>query len=284
MLKLNAIVKKGESKLTPGQKKVADFLLKYPEEAVFLTAGGLARRLNTSDTTIIRMAQALGYAGFPGLKRRLRELVQNKFTTVDRMGKAIRQVESVEDVFVNVLQNDANNLRITLEYTEMDVFRDAVAGLERAQRVFVIGLRSTHCLATFFTSALRFLKRDVTLLVPGTGEMWEGVKGLGPGDLVAGFSFPRYTKTTVQLLDYAWEKGAKILAVTDSELSPLASNAQWTLTVPYEIDSYMESFTAALSLLNAIVTALAFKKDEEAIQALKEMEEAWAERGIYWED
>ncbi len=284
MLKLSTIVKKGDGKLTPGQKKVADFLLKYPEEAVFLTAGGLARRLKTSDTTIIRMAQALGYEGFPGLKKRLRELVQNKFTTVDRMGKAIRQVQSVEDVFVNVLQNDANNLRITLEYTDMDVFRDAVDGIERASRVFVIGLRSTHCLAAFFTSALRFLKRDVTLLVPGTGEMWEVVKDLGPGDLVAGFSFPRYTKTTVQLLDYAWEKGAKILAVTDSELSPLSSNAEWTLTVPYEIDSYMESFTAALSLLNAIVTALAFRKDEETIQALREMEESWAQRGIYWED
>ncbi len=284
MLKFSDIVKEGEGKLTPSQKKVVDFLLKSPEEAVFLTASSLADRLRTSDTTIVRMAQALGYKGFPGLKSRLRELVQSKITTVDRIGKTIRQIKSIDDVFVNVLQNDVNNLRVTLEDTDMDAFKGAVAGLDRAERVFVIGLRSTHGLASFFTSALRFLKRDVHLLTPGTGEMWEIVKDIGTNDLVAGFSFPRYTKTTVQVVNYAWENGAKILAITDSELSPLAAKAQWTLTVPYEIDSYMESFTAAHSLVNAIVTALAFQRDEETIEALKDMEEEWAERGVYWED
>jgi len=101
---------------------------------------------------------------------------------------------------------------------------------------------------------------------------------------VVGFSFPRYTRITVEVIMYAREMGARVVAVTDSELSPLAGSADWVLTVPYEIDSYMESFTAALSLVNAIVTALAFKNRENTIETLREMEESWAARGVYWED
>ena len=274
---------KGED-LTPTQKRVIEFILKYPEEAVFLTASRLALRLNISDTSIVRMAQALGFDGYPDLRRKLRGVVQDRLSTVDRLDATAGEVETVEDVLTNVLLRDVANLRSTLRDIDPAVFAGAVDSLDSADRIFVIGLRSANCLAVFLVSSLRFLSRKVVHLSPGTGEMWAQIRDIGPQDIVVGFSFPRYTKVTVEVVRYACDKGAEVVAITDSDLSPLASSAKWTLPVPFEVDSYMESFTAGLSLVNALVTAIAFKNRSITIETLKEMEGAWASRGVYWDD
>ncbi len=283
MLNLKEIFDVKREDLTPTQKRVLEFILKYPEEAVFLTASRLALRLNISDTSIVRMAQALGFDGYPDLRRKLRRVVQDRLSTVGRLDASAGEVETVGDVLANVLLRDVANLRSTLRDIDPAVFAGAVDSLDNADRIFVIGLRSVNCLAVFLVSALRFLSRRVVHLSPGTGEMWEQIRDIDSNDVVVGFSFPRYTKTTVEVVQYAGERGAGIVAVTDSDLSPLAASAQWTLAVPFEVDSFMESFTAGLSLINALVTAIAFKSRSMTIETLREMEGSWASRGVYWD-
>jgi DNA-binding MurR/RpiR family transcriptional regulator len=282
MLKIDQIVSGRTPELTPTQRKVLDFILKQPEHAVFLTATDLAQNLNVSDTSIVRLAQTLGYAGYPDLKRRLREYVQPKITTVDRLGETVRRVESVGDVLSDVLSKDLNNLKITMEETDPEIFTRFVEEMAAARRIFIIALRSTHCLGMFMTSALRFLGRVVIPLTPGTGEMWDQLRDLGQDDVLIGFAFPRYTKVTVEVMDYARDQDVRVLAVTDGELSPLNRSAHYSLTVPYGIESYIESFTAALSLVNALVTALAFTSRADNMQTLREMENVWEREGVYW--
>ncbi|MDT8365840.1 MAG: MurR/RpiR family transcriptional regulator [bacterium] len=284
MLKIDQIVRGRPPELTPTQRKVLDFILKQPEKAVFLTATDLARKLNISDTSIVRLAQALGYSGFPHLKRRLREYIQPKITTVDRLGETVERAELVGDVLASVLSKDLNNLRTTLEETDPEIFGMFVEEMASAKRIFIIALRSTHCLGNFMASALRFLGREVILLVPGTGEMWDQLRDLGPKDVFIGMAFPRYTRLTVQVMDYARDQGARVLAITDGELSPLNRSAHFSLYVPYEIESYIESFTSALSLVNALVTALAFQSRADTLQILSEMESVWEREGVYWRD
>jgi DNA-binding MurR/RpiR family transcriptional regulator len=284
MLKIDQIVSGRPPELTPTQRKVLDFILKQPEHAVFLTATDLAQNLNVSDTSIVRLAQALGYSGYPHLKRRLREYVQPKITTVDRLGETVEHVESVGDVLSAVLSKDLNNLKTTLKETDPEIFARFVEEMDSAKRIFIIALRSTHCLGNFMTSALRFLGREVIPLVPGTGEMWDQLRDLGPKDVLIGFAFPRYTKLTVQVMDYARDQEARVLAITDGELSPLNRSAHFSLSVPYGIESYIESFTCALSLVNALVTALAFQSRADTLQILSEMESVWEREGVYWND
>lgn len=283
-MKIDQIARGRPPELTPTQRKVLDFILKQPEQAVFLTATDLAQDLNVSDTSIVRLAQALGYAGYPHLKRRLREYVQPKITTVDRLGETMRRVESVGDVLADVLSRDMNNLKVTLEETDPEIFTRFVEEMDSAQRIFIIALRSTHCLGMFMTSALRFLGREVIPLIPGTGEMWDQLRDLGSEDVLIGFAFPRYTKVTVQVMDYARDQDARVLAVTDGELSPLNRSAHFSLSVPYGIESYIESFTSALSLVNALVTALAFQSRADTLQILSEMESVWEREEVYWKD
>ena len=284
MLRMDQIVSGTPPQLTPTQRKVLDYILKQPEDAVFLTATDLARNLDVSDTTIVRLAQSLGYKGYPHLKKRLREHVQPKITTVDRLDDTVRRVESISDVLADVLSRDLDNLQAAQAQIDPGIFTRFVEEMDSARRIFIIALRSTHCLGLFMTSALRFLGREVVLLVPGTGEMWEQLRDLGSEDVLIGFAFPRYTKITVEVMEFARDQEAMVLAVTDGELSPLNVSAAFSLTVPYRIDSYIESFTSALSLVNALVTALAFKSGADNMQILREMENLWEREGVYWKD
>ncbi len=282
MIRIDQIVSEKSIDLTPTQRKVLDFILKNPEDAAFHTATELAVKLKVSDTSIVRLAQALGYKGYPHLKRKLREFVKPRITTVERFGETVRKVESAGDVLGSVMVRDLNNLKSTLEETDPAVFTTVVNEMDAARRIFIIALRSTHCLGVFMASALKFLGRDVVLLTLGIGEMPDRMRSLGKKDLVIGFAFPRYTRATVEVLKEARQRGARVVVVTDGELSPLNRFAHHSLTAAYELDSYVESFTAALSLVNALVTALAFESQADTLQILNEMEDSWERQDVYW--
>lgn len=284
MLKLEDISAGAGYEPTPTQRKALDFILKHPEEAVFFTATQLAHQLDISDASIVRLAQALGYAGFPQMRRRIRELVRPRLTTVDRMDKTAGKAGSVEGVIREVLASDLANLQTTIKDLDTGNIITAVDMLNRAGHIYAISLRSAHCLSAFLASSLKFLRRDVTLLKPGTGEILEDLRDTGPNDVVVAFSFPRYTRTTVEVVSYARERGAGVIAVTDSDLSPLYALADVTLAVPYEMGSFVESFTCAMSLVNALVTALAFESRNDTLQTLGEMEQSWASMGVYWKE
>jgi DNA-binding MurR/RpiR family transcriptional regulator len=268
--------------LTPSQKKLLNYILSNDEEAVFLTIQGLSKRVSVSVATVVRLAKALGYAGFPQFQQELRLLFRDKLTTVSRIQKAAQKEMSEENVLVKVFQQDIENITETMKQVSVDDFRRFVKALNSAKRVVIIGLRSAHSLAVLMGVALEFLQRDVWVVTPGIGNMWDRLLGLRKDDVVVGICFPRYTKETVEVLRYAQQKGIKTLAITDSPISPLARYAECVLPARCKLDSFIESFTAALSLINAIVTALGLYRKEETMSSLKQLEEFWKKQGIYF--
>jgi DNA-binding MurR/RpiR family transcriptional regulator len=143
-------------------------------------------------------------------------------------------------------------------------------------------LRSAYSLAIFLGIALEFLQKNVWVIQPGIGDMWDRFLGFKKRDLVIGISFPRYTKQTVEVLRFAKQKGMKTLAITDSAISPLAQYADYVLTAQYKMDSFVESFTAPLSLINAIVTALGVFSKKSTMKSLKELEAVWENQRVYY--
>jgi len=269
--------------LTPSQKKLLNYILSNDEEAVFLTIQGLSKRVSVSVATVVRLAKALGYAGFPQFQQELRLLFRDKLTTVSRIQKAAQKELSEENVLVKVFQQDIEIITETMKQVSVDDFRRFVKALNSAKRVVIIGLRSAHSLAVLMGVALEFLQRDVWVVTPGIGNMWDRLQGLRKDDVVVGICFPRYTKETVEVLRFAQQKGVKTLAITDSPISPLARYAECVLPARCKLDSFIESFTAAISLINAIVTALGLYRKEATMSSLKQLEEFWKRQGIYFE-
>jgi DNA-binding MurR/RpiR family transcriptional regulator len=227
------------------------------------------------------LAQALGFDGYPGMQRKFREGLQNRLSTVTRLEHTVDHVGQVGDVVVKVLQEDIQNLSQTLRNLPIEVFEQAVTDMEKAKRIFVVGLRGAHAPALTLATYLRFLGKQAQLLVPGHGELWDILQGLEKNDLVVGISFPRYTSITVEILEHVRRQRARVGAITDSPLSPLARHAHWVLTAECQLDSFIESFTAATSLVNALLTAMSIQKPGKTLRILREREALWEEKGVY---
>ena len=282
MLSFNKLLKEKNVFLTPSQRKLMQYILSHDDESIFLNIENLAKKVDVSEATVVRLAKALGFKGFPEFQRELRLLFKNKLTTTSRLKKTVKKVTNEGDVLTKVFQTDIHNIEETLKQIPAMEFKKFVKAIDSAQRIIIVGLRSTYSLAIFLGIALEFLQKNVWVIQPGIGDMWDRLLGMGKGDLVIGISFPRYTKQTVEVLRFAKERGNKTLAITDSLISPLAQYADHVLTARYQMDSFVESFTAPLSLINAIVTALGIYSKQSSMKSLKELEKVWEDQQIYY--
>lgn len=271
-------------RLTPAQRRIMQYIVDHYEKAIFLTASELAQSVGVSEATVVRLAQALGFDGYPGMQKKFREGLQNRLSTVTRLEQTVEHVRQLGDVVVKVLQEDIQNLSQTLRDLPIEVFERAVGDMQVAKRIYVVGLRGAHAPALTLATYLRFLGKQAHLLVPGHGELWDILQGLGETDLVIGISFPRYTQVTVEILEYARKQRARVGTITDSPMSPLARHAHWVLTAQCGLDSFIESFTAATSLVNALLTAMSIQTPGKTLRILHEREALWEEKGVYTSD
>jgi DNA-binding MurR/RpiR family transcriptional regulator len=278
------LLEKRVRELTPSERKLLDYVLSNDEDAVFLTVNDLSQRVNVSLATVVRLSQALGFKGFPEFQRELRLLFRDKLTTISRLQKTMHNSATEEGILARVMQQDSENIRFTLEQLPRSDFKRSIQLLNSAKRIVIIGLRSAHSLALFMGVALEFLQRDVWMVQPGIGNMWDQLFRLKRGDVVVGISFRRYTRETVQALGFAKKKKIKTLAITDSPISPLAQHADCVLTARCRMDSFIESFVAPLSLINAVVTALGVYRKESTMKTLGKLEEFWRGQRVYYEE
>jgi len=270
--------------LTRSQRKLLEYVLSHDDESIFLNVGNLAKKVDVSEATVVRLSKALGFKGFPEFQKELRLFFRNKLTTTARLQKTIKKVTTEGDILTKVLQSDIRNIDDTLKQVSVQEFKAFVKSIESAERIIIVGLRSVHSLAVFLGVALEFLQKNVWVIQPGIGDMWDRLMGLKKRDVVIGISFPSYTQQTVNVLRFAKQKGIKTLAITDSLISPLAQYADHVLTAQYRMDSFIESFTAPFSLINSIVTALGVANKKRTMTSLKKLEAVWKDQQIYYEE
>lgn len=281
-MSLNNLLKEKASFLTQSQRKLMEYILAHEDESIFLNIGDLAKKVNVSEATVVRLSKTLGFIGFPEFQKELRLLFRSKLSTTSRLQKTVKRVTNEGDVLVKVLQTDIENITGTLKQTSVEEFRQFIKAIDSAERIIIAGLRSAYSLAIFFGIALEFIQKNVWVIQPGIGDMWDRMVGLRKGDLVIGISFPRYARETVEIFRFAKTKGVMTLAITDSLLSPLGQYADHVLTAQYKTDSFIESFTAPLSLINAIVTALGVNNKKTTMKSLKELEHIWESQQVYY--
>jgi DNA-binding MurR/RpiR family transcriptional regulator len=278
---IDHILANSKIRLTEAQSQAVQYILDHYEESIFLTASKLAKKAGVSEATVVRLAQVLGFDGYPRMQQMLRQSFQDRLTTVTRLESTIQHIRDDGDILANIMQKDIQNLSETLRDISLEAFRQAVTDMQNAKRIFVVGLRGSHAPALLLALYLRFLEKEASPVIPGYGDIWNTLHGIGADDLVIGISLPRYTKLTVDILEYAKENGVRVGAITDSLVSPLARNADWVLVVHSKLDSFIESFTASISLVNALLTVLSVQNPKETMKALKERELLWQKKDIY---
>lgn len=267
-------------RLSKGQKLIAEYILKHYDKAAFMTAAKLGISVGVSESTVVRFANELGFSGYPKLQKALQELIKNKLTTVQRI-ELSNDFISEESALKGVLKSDMENIRATLEKINHKTFEDVINAIFSARKIYIIGLRSSTALAEFLGFYLNLILDNVKVVAYGVSDIFEQMLNIGENDLVIGIGFPRYAARTIESLAFAQSRGSKVVAITDSLLSPLAARADYTLIAQSNMASFVDSLVAPLSVINALVIAVGLRKKEKISTTFTNLESIWEEYQVY---
>lgn len=268
------------SRLSKGQKLIAEYILKNYDKAAFMTAAKLGISVGVSESTVVRFANELGFSGYPKLQKALQELIKNKLTTVQRL-ELSNDFASHGAALKGVLKADMENIRATLEKINPYTFEDVLNSIFEAKNIYIIGLRSSTALAEFLGFYLNIILQNVRIVSYGISDIFEQMINIGEGDLVIGIGFPRYATKTIDVLDFSKARGAKVVAITDSLLSPLAAKADSTLIAQSNMASFVDSLVAPLSVINALIIAVGMREKENIADIFANLENIWQEYNVY---
>lgn len=230
---------------------------------------------------MVRFAVELGYDGYPTMQKAMQEMVLNRLTSVQRIEVANDRIGD-QDILSLVLQSDMEQLRKTVSSVDRKDFSAAVNAILDARRIYVLGVRSASALASFLGYYLNLMFEDVhTIIDSGTGQVLEKLISAGPDDVVIAFSYPRYSTSTVTGASFCHSKGAKIVAMTDSRTSPLGQTSDFVLQTKSDMASLVDSLVAPLSVVNALVVALAARREEKLAKTFSRLEEIWEKYQVY---
>lgn len=272
------------STLSKGQKLLASYITDNYDKAVFLTAAKLGDVVGVSESTVVRFATHLGYKGYPDFQKALEELVRNKLNSVQRMEVAYGQI-SQSKILESVLHSDAERIKESIEMIDPNAFDMAVETILNAKRIYIVGIRSCAPLAGFLAFYLNMMFDDVRLLsTNSSSELFEQMVRINKDDVIIGISFPRYSMRTLKAMEFANNRSAKVITITDSVHSPMNLYSSCNLIAKSDMASIVDSLVAPLSVINALIVALCMKKQGEVVNTLEMLEDIWDEYQVYEND
>lgn len=267
-----------------GYKAIAEYIAENTGQAVFMTAAELAQRVGVSESTVVRFAASLGYEGFPEFHRALSDWMQEQ---IERTGGPVKLATNTSDseIIQKVLASDMQKINDTIGNVDVSAFDLAVCSLISAKQIYIMGLRNCEPLARFLAFYLQMIRGNVILLsTSSTTEFFEQMIRIGKGDVFVGIGFPRYSMRTLKAMEFANDRNATVIAITDNEHSPMKMYSSCNLFAMSDSSTFIDSMVAPMSLINALLTAICMKKPAEVRRNLKMLEETWDNYQVYLND
>ena len=273
-------IEKNMSSFSKGQKLIARFILENYDKAAFMTASKLGKTVQVSESTVVRFATQLGYEGYPSMQRALQEMIRGKLTSIQRIQASDGELAG-SNLMTNVLQRDMEKIRMAIDQTEGAEFERVVDTIIGAKKIYIVGFRSSSFLAGYLNFYFRLIFENVVLVQGGAAGTFDQLFRVSPGDVVIGICFPRYSELALKTSHVGRDRGAPIIGVTASELSPINPLASCALLVRNEMISFVDSLAAPMSMLNALILAVANKKGADIAATFAELDHVWDRFGIF---
>ena len=275
------ILKERQPTFSKGQRLIAKYIMEDYDKAAFMTANRLGKTVGVSESTVVRFAVDLGFDGYPSMQKAMQEMVLNRLTSVQRIEVANNRIGD-QDVVSMVMHSDMEKLRQTGETLSREEFNAAVQAILNAKRVYILGVRSAAPLAEFLGYYLNYMFNNVhTVTGCGTSEMFEKIVGMDSKDVVIAFSFPRYSSATTKGAQYARSTGATVIGITDNRESPLGLSSDHVLCAKSDMVSLVDSLVAPLSVVNALIVAIASRRQKELHRTFESLERIWDQYNVY---
>ncbi len=264
-----------------GQKKIASFIEEHYDTAAFMTAAKLGEVVGVSESTVVRFATQIGYDGYPYLQKAMQEMIRDKLNSIQRIEVTTGRIGSA-DVVESVLNQDIDKIKRTIEEVSREDFKKTVNAIINAENIYVFGVKSASYIASFFAYYLELIFGNVHILdSTSKTTTYEKLFRISDKDVMIGISFPRYSAMAVDAMNFAHERGAEVVAITDSMISPLVTNADEVLLARSDIASVVDTLVAPLSLINALLVAIVIERKEDIIHTFSALEKVWKEQNVY---
>ena len=272
------------SNMSKGHKRIAQYITEHYDQAVFMTAAKLGSELGISESTVVRFAAGIGYEGYPEFQKALEDWVKGQLNSVQKMGVKYGG-SSQSEIVTSVLTADIEKIQDTIESLDPNAFETAVKTILEAENLYIVGLRSCEPLARFLHFYVNMIRGNVYLLsTTSVTEMFEQMIRINENDAIIGISFPRYSMRTLKAMEFANDRNAKVIAITDNIHSPMNLYSSCNLFARSDMVSIVDSLVAPLSLINALVVALCLKRPDAVKESLEMLEEAWNNYQVYLND
>lgn len=271
-------------RMSKSQRVIAAYIEEHYDQAVFMTAAKMGQTLGISESTVVRFAASIGYDGYPELQKALEEWVKDKINSVQKMG--VKYGGSTQsEILTSVMNADMEKIQDTISNLDPVAFETAVDTILEVENIYIIGLRSCEPLADFLQFYLNMIRGNVKLIkTTSVTEIFEQMIRIGEKDAIIGISFPRYSMRTLKAMEFANDRNAKVITITDSVHSPMNLYSSCNLCARSDMVSIVDSLVAPLSVINALVVALCMKSPDRAKESLQLLEDAWNNYQVYLND
>ena len=269
------------SSMSKGHKAIARYITESYDKAAYMTASKLAEEAGVSESTVVRFTMELGFDGYPHFQHVLKEELKSRLTSVQRLNYTERFTDD-STAILDVMKNDMENLKETINSIDLNAMSDAVSAILSAKKIYIMGLRSSSPLSSFMHFYMTLLFDDVIHIhSTSTNEVFEQIMSITSDDVMIGISFPRYSNLTINSMEYAKSKGAKVVVVTDKDNTAMTQHASVKLFAKTSMASFVDSIAAPLSLINALIVTLGMHRREHILSSFEALEELWSKYRVF---
>jgi DNA-binding MurR/RpiR family transcriptional regulator len=247
------------SSLTQGQKRVAEYILKNPNNSAVESAAEIGKNADVSETTVIRFCYSLGYEGFTEIQKELQQQLLTSKSSMDSFVESKRMFAEEPHFYAKVMEKDRENIAFlmkTIDYTQFD---DAIGYLESASHVLVAGLYASYPAAHWFGFTLNLIRGKTKIYKQDTDNIFSISTEINKGWTVVVLSFHRYAKESFEIARTAKEQGANVIVITDSLLAPIAQYANIVIPLEIERTSTIDLTAPLFSVLNTLLSGYSMK-------------------------
>ena len=261
----------GFNSFTHSQKIVANYVTENTNTLAFSTLDDFARKIGVSTTTVIRLERALGYSGYSDMQKDIQNLIKDKVSLPERLNSSLNMSE---DQLINDTFNiDLSNITSTLAALPKEDLQHAIEMILSANKIYILGLRSSFSLSYYMTSRLGEIRKNDHLIQSVGMGFPEEIINAKEDDICIAFMFPRYSKHTANILSWFKQNGVKIILITSQNWVRVKDYGDIILPCSVNSLSFKNSFVAPMCLINYITAAVAMDDFSSAMEVLKQTEQ-----------
>lgn len=260
-------------------RKLADYILDNSERAILMPISELAKESLVSEATIVRFTYRLGFSGYKEFQKALLDSIKYTLTTIQRLDVS-RELSENKLIHTQV-NRDVNDINTTFSNLDPLIIIDAAKLIDESKRIFIFGLRTSNILSQYLTHYLRMMGFDVILIESTLTEPYEYLIDMTNEDVLICISYPRYSQKTIQNIKFVFDKGYKIISITDSETSPVYEFSNIALIARSSMNSFIDSLVSPLVLINTLVLAISAVTSRDVEEYFRELEDFWDKNETY---